>query len=63
MNGLLVTEILVPEPWGNPDGPYSKFHDVSEPPAVQEISALDVPTFDAIKKDGGGHVGACLISK
>ena len=48
---MFVTFVLVPEPNVNPAGPYSTFQDVSEPPAVQEISAVEDPTFDAVKGD------------
>ena len=43
--------MLVPEPNVKPVGPYSTFQDVSEPPAVHEMSAVEDPTFDAVRGD------------
>jgi len=46
-----VTLVLVPVPRANPVAPYSTFQEVSVPPAVQEISAVEDPTFDAVRGD------------
>ena len=45
-----------PDPWVKPDSPYSIFQEVSEPPAVQDKSALLEVILLAARLFGWGHV-------
>ena len=60
MYGLLETEILVPEPWENPDGPNSRFQAVSDPPAIHEITAEFKVIFDEDNCEGVKQVGGAV---
>ena len=54
---MVVTLTNVPVPKVNPAGPYSTFHAVSEPPAVQPKSAPVVVALLTAKAVGVKHDG------
>ena len=44
------------DPWGKPAGPYSTFHSVSVPPAIQERSAVVIPMLETLNESGFGQL-------
>lgn len=59
--GLTVEVVPAAVPGVKPAKPYSILYEVASELPVQEISALPVVIFEAVKSVGGGHEGQVAV--